>query len=131
MSEAHGERRHQQRPRGEIEETRHRRGKEAQAEHARENTKQVNTALRKPRWTQYVRLVFLGCTNTSRSWHALTENSMLNWGFVWFNIHSSISLYSFSLSQIKIYVTYNLRKRTYYVENGSIYHIKRIICCNF
>lgn len=44
MSEAHGERRHQQRPRGEGgEESRHRRNKESQGEHTREHAKQVNT----------------------------------------------------------------------------------------
>ncbi len=43
MSEAHGERRHQQRPPSKTEESRHRRGKEAPGEHTREQTKQVNT----------------------------------------------------------------------------------------
>ena len=41
MSEAHGERRHQQRPRGETEESRQRRSKEAPGEQTREHTKQV------------------------------------------------------------------------------------------
>ena len=44
MSEAHGERRHQQRPRGDGgEESRHRRNKESQGEHTRDHAKQVNT----------------------------------------------------------------------------------------
>ena len=43
MSEAHGERRHQQRPRGETEERGQRRGKESkEGEQSREHTKQVN-----------------------------------------------------------------------------------------
>ena len=43
MSEAHGERRHQQRPRGETEERGQRRAKESkEGEQSREHTKQVN-----------------------------------------------------------------------------------------
>ena len=43
MSEAHGERRHQPRQRGETEESRQRRSKETPGEQTREHTKQVTT----------------------------------------------------------------------------------------